>query len=63
MVDPARTDAFGGKVVEHRLESAGLGARESLVEFVALGEMAEGPAELEPRKIPQALAPRVDGSP
>ena len=63
VVDPARTDALSGEGREHRLESPGLGAGESLVEFVALGEVAERPAELEPRKPPQVAAPGVDVPP
>ena len=63
VVDPARTDALFGEGREHRLESPGLGAGEALVEFVTLGEVAEGPAELEPRKLPQVAAPGVDVPP
>ena len=63
VVDPARADAEGGQSLQHRLESPGLGAGESLVEFVALGEVAEGPSELKPCEFPQTAAPRLDGPP
>ena len=59
VVDPARSDVLGRQALQYPFKSLGLGAGEAFVEFVALGEVAEGSSKLQPWQRAQSWSPRI----
>ena len=59
VVDPLRLNTQGCESFQHPFESLGLGAGKALVEFIALGEVAQRPTKFQGGQRLQYRSPRI----